>query len=71
MIDVHETLMQSLVSAGTNLYTVQALLSHKSAAMTQRYAHLSDQALRDAVKLSDRLLTGSSHKTQELNSFKQ
>jgi integrase len=46
----------SLVSAGTNLYTVQKLLCHKDAAMTQRYAHLADKTLRDAVNLSDNLL---------------
>ncbi|ABW66446.1 integrase family protein [Desulfosudis oleivorans Hxd3] len=53
--DLRHHFASALVSAGTNLYTVQALLTHKSAAMTQRYAHLSDQALRDAVKLSDDL----------------
>ncbi len=46
----------SLVSAGTDLYTVQKLLCHKSAAMTQRYAHLADKTLREAVTLSDKLL---------------
>ncbi len=49
----------SLVSAGTDLYTVQKLLCHKDASMTMRYAHLADQTLRDAVKLSDNL---QSHK---------
>jgi len=46
----------SLVSAGVDLYTVQKLLCHKDSSMTQRYAHLSDKALRDAVNLSDTLL---------------
>ena len=45
----------SLVSAGVDLYTVSKLLSHKDTATTQRYAHLADQTLRDAVDLSDRL----------------
>lgn len=45
----------SLVSAGVDLYTVSKLLSHKDAKTTQRYAHLSDRALRDAVNLSDKL----------------
>ena len=49
----------SLVSAGTDLYTVQKLLCHKDASMTMRYAHLADQTLRDAVNLSDDL---QSHK---------
>jgi site-specific recombinase XerD len=47
----------SLVSAGVDLYTVSKLLTHKDTKTTQRYAHLADQALRDAVNLSDRLQT--------------
>lgn len=47
----------SLVSAGTDLYTVSRLLTHKDISTTQRYAHLSDQTLRDAVNLSDNLQT--------------
>jgi integrase len=46
----------SLVSAGVDLYTVQKLLCHKDSTMTMRYAHLADKTLRDAVKLSDKLL---------------
>ncbi len=45
----------SLVSAGVDLYTVSKLLTHKDIATTQRYAHLADQTLRDAVDLSDKL----------------
>jgi integrase len=45
-----------LVSAGVDLYTVQKLLTHKTIVTTQRYAHLSDQRLRDAAKLSGELL---------------
>ena len=47
----------SLVSAGIDLFTVQKLLTHKDAGTTQRYAHLSDQKLRDAINLSDKLQT--------------
>lgn len=47
----------SLVSAGTDLYTVQRLLCHKDSKTTQRYAHLADQTLRDAVNLADKLNT--------------
>ena len=46
----------ALVSAGVDLYTVQKLLCHKDASMTQRYAHLADKTLRDAITLSDKLL---------------
>jgi len=52
----------SLVSAGVNLYTVSKLLTHKDIATTQRYAHLADQTLRDAVNLSDKLQNVSSPK---------
>jgi integrase len=42
-----------LASSGqVDLYTLQKLLTHKSAAMTQRYAHLRDDALRRASDLA-------------------
>ncbi|MCP4020515.1 MAG: site-specific integrase [Desulfobacteraceae bacterium] len=59
----------SLVSAGTDLYTVQKLLCHKSSAMTQRFAHLADKTLRDAVNLSDELLSKNSE--LEIINFKE
>lgn len=43
----------TMVSNGVDLYTVSQLLTHKDVATTQRYAHLSDQTLRDALKVSD------------------
>ncbi len=39
-----------------DLYTLQKLLTHKSAAMTQRYAHLRDEALRRASDLAGDLI---------------
>jgi integrase len=46
-----------LASSGqVDLYTLQKLLTHKSAAMTQRYAHLRDKALRRASDLAGDLL---------------
>jgi integrase len=45
----------ALVNAGIDLFTVSKLLTHKDVKTTQRYAHLGDQALRDAVVLSDNL----------------
>ena len=47
----------ALVSAGIDLFTVSKLLTHKDVKTTQRYAHLSDHVLRDAVALSDKLHT--------------
>lgn len=42
-----------LASSGeVDLYTIQRLLTHKSPQMTQRYAHLRDEALRKAANLA-------------------
>jgi len=46
----------TLASNGVDLYTIQKLLTHKDASTTQRYAHLSDQTLRNAVDLADKLI---------------
>jgi integrase len=46
-----------LASSGeVDLYTLQKLLTHKTSAMTQRYAHLRDDALRRASDLAGELL---------------
>lgn len=45
----------TLASNGVDLYTLQALLTHGSPAMTQRYAHLSNDHLRDAANVANRL----------------
>jgi len=39
-----------MIEQGADLYTVQKLLGHKTNIMTQRYAHLSENRLRDAAK---------------------
>jgi integrase len=42
-----------LASSGkVDLYTLQRLLTHKSPSMTMRYAHLRDQALKDASSVA-------------------
>jgi integrase len=38
-----------MIEQGADLYTVQKLLGHKTNVMTQRYAHLSENRLRDAA----------------------
>jgi site-specific recombinase XerD len=46
-----------LASSGqVDLYTLQKLLTHKSSVMTQRYAHLRDEALRRASDLAGDLI---------------
>ena len=48
-----------LASSGeVDLYTIQRLLTHKSPAMTMRYAHLRDEALRRASNLVGELIQG-------------
>jgi integrase len=39
-----------MIEQGADLYTVQKLLGHKTNVMTQRYAHMSENRLRDAAK---------------------
>ena len=54
---LRHTYASMLASSGqVDLYTLQKLLTHKSAAMTQRYAHLRDDALRRASNLAGDLI---------------
>ena len=49
-----------LASSGrVDIYTLQRLLTHKSPVMTQRYAHLRDEALRNASNLAGELVTAA------------
>lgn len=52
---VYASMMAS--TGQVDLYTLQKLLTHKSPAMTQRYAHLRDDALRKASELAGELIT--------------
>jgi len=47
---LRHTFASWLVQAGTPLYTVKELLGHKSIAMTERYSHLAENTMRDAIK---------------------
>jgi integrase len=50
-----------LASSGqVDLYTLQKLLTHKTSAMTQRYAHLRDEGLRRASDLAGDLISKAS-----------
>jgi integrase len=47
-----------LASSGqVDLYTLQKLMTHKSPMMTQRYAHLRDDALKEAASVADGLFS--------------
>jgi integrase len=49
--DLRHTFASWLVMAGVSLFTVQKLMTHSTAEMTQVYAHLSDDHLRQAIEL--------------------
>jgi integrase len=54
---LRHTYASMLASSGeVDLYTLQKLLTHKTPAMTQRYAHLRDDALRRASDLAGDLI---------------
>ncbi len=54
---LRHTYASLLASSGkVDLYHLQKLLTHKSAAMTQRYAHLRDEVLRKAANLAGNLV---------------
>lgn len=49
-----------LASSGkVDLYTLQKLLTHSSPQMTQRYAHLADEAMHRAAKVADEIFNTS------------
>ncbi len=48
--DCRHTFASSLVQAGVDLYKTQKLLGHTTPRMTQRYAHLSPDHMRDAIE---------------------
>ena len=61
-----------LASSGkVDMYTLQKLLTHKSPLMTQRYAHLRDDALKRASDLAGELIgkivNGKEKKTYKHN----
>jgi len=58
--DLRHMYASFLVNSGRSLYEVQAVLGHSSPQITQRYAHLSTETLRDAAaSASGRILAAS------------
>jgi integrase len=61
LVDI-DSKASELVQRGVDLYLVQRLLGHKSHAMTQRYAHLAPENLRNTVlKLDEKIDTNLRH----------
>ena len=52
--DLRHTFASRAAMSGVDLYTLQALMRHRSPQMTQRYAHLSAAHQREAIRLLDR-----------------
>lgn len=60
-----------LASTGkVDLYTLQKLLTHSSPQMTQRYAHLADEAMKRAASVADSIFILTSTDTDGLNNDK-
>jgi len=59
---LRHTYASMLASSGkVDLYTLQKLLTHKSPVMTQRYAHLRDEALRNASTLAGQIIEAATN----------
>jgi integrase len=60
---LRHTYASMLASSGkVDLYTLQKLLTHKSPVMTQRYAHLRDEALKNASTLAGQIIEQATNK---------
>jgi integrase len=55
-----------LASSGeVGMYTLQKLLTHKDPKMTQRYAHLRDEALKRASEVAGNIIQNASKKKSD------
>lgn len=60
---LRHTYASMLASSGqVDIYTLQKLLTHKSPVMTQRYAHLRDEALKSASTLAGQIIDAATNK---------
>ena len=57
--DLRHSYASFLVNAGRSLYEVQKLLGHHDPKVTMRYAHLSPQAMLDAVNVVGNVVAGA------------
>lgn len=56
--DLRHTFASVLINRGVSLYEVQELLGHSNAQMTQRYAHLQPNELRQRTEIMGQLMFG-------------
>lgn len=63
---LRHTFASHLASSGeVDLYTLQRLMTHKSPIMTQRYAHLRDEALKHGANVMSRTTAAAEVKASE------
>jgi len=60
-----------LVESGVDLYTVKKLMGHSTIAMTERYSHLGNNTLQNAVKVFEGSLKGKKEPVAEIASDKK
>jgi len=62
-----------LASSGqVDMYTLQKLLTHKGPLMTQRYAHLQDETLKNASEVAGNIINGAiARVSKEIRSLKE
>ncbi len=65
--DLRHTCASLVISEGVPLASIRDLLGHSSVTVTERYAHLKPEAVREAVAVLDRLQSHSGHIGSEVN----
>jgi integrase len=55
---LRHTAASFLIQSGVDLYTVKSILGHSTIALTERYSHLADTALKEAAQKMPSLTTG-------------
>ncbi len=65
--DLRHTCASLVISEGVPLASIRDLLGHSSVTVTERYAHLKPEAVREAVAVLDRLQSHSGHTGSEVN----
>jgi site-specific recombinase XerD len=57
--DLRHSFASFLVNNGRTLYEVQRLLGHSSSKTTQRYAHLTERSLSEAMSVAGAVILDS------------